>query len=72
MKNLLLIFLSVLMFSCVDGPEIIDCFIIPPITDTVCVEIFKPVCGCNNITYDNECYAKKSGVSFWVEGECLH
>ena len=72
MKNLLLIFLSVLMFSCVDGPEIIDCLLISPITDTVCVEIYEPVCGCNNTTYDNECYAKKSGVSFWVEGECLH
>ena len=72
MKNLLLIFLSVLMFSCVDGPEIIDCFLVPQLTDTVCVEIYEPVCGCNNITYDNECYAKKNGVSFWVEGECLH
>ena len=71
MKNLLFFFLSVFIFSCVDGPEIIDCFLNPPITDTVCVEIYEPVCGCNNITYDNECYAKKSGISFWVEGECL-
>ena len=71
MKNLLLIFLLVLMFSCVDGPEIIDCFLISPITDT-CVEIFEPVCGCNNITYDNECYAKKKVVFHLVEGECLH
>ena len=54
------------MFSCVDG-EIIDCFIIPPITDTVCVEIFKPVCGCNNITYDNECYAKKVVFHFGLK-----
>ena len=70
--NLLLIILSVLMFSCVDGPDIIDCFVIPPQTDTICLEIYEPVCGCNNVTYDNECYAEKSGVSFWVEGECLH
>ena len=72
MKKLLLIFFSALFFSCVDGPEIIDCFVIPPLNDTtVCIEIYEPVCGCNDVTYDNECYAEKSGVSLWIEGECL-
>ena len=71
MKKLLLIFLLVLMFGCVDGPEIIPCFVDSPLTDTVCIEIYEPVCGCNDVTYDNECYAEKSGVSFWIEGECL-
>ena len=28
MKTLLLIFLTVFMFGCVDGPEIIDCIVI--------------------------------------------
>ena len=72
MKKILLIFLSALLFSCVDGPEIIDCFVNTPLNDTtVCIEIYKPVCGCNDLTYDNECYAEKSGISFWIEGECL-
>ena len=72
MKKILLIFFSALLFGCVDGPEILDCFVIPPLNDTtVCIEIYEPVCGCNDVTYDNECYAEKSGVSFWIEGECL-
>lgn len=72
MKTLLLIFITVLMFGCVDGPEIIDCFVIPTANDTVCIENYDPVCGCNDVTYENECYAEKSGVSFWVEGECIN
>ena len=72
MKKTLLIFLSVLLFGCVDGPEILDCFVIPQLIDTtVCIEFSEPVCGCNGVTYDNECYAGKSGVAFWIEGECL-
>lgn len=28
------------------------------------------VCGCNNVTYDNECFAKAASVVNWTEGEC--
>jgi hypothetical protein len=61
----------ILILGCSDGPDIIPCFIGTPLTDTVCIEISEPVCGCNGITYDNECYAEKSGVSNWIEGKCL-
>lgn len=30
----------------------------------------NPVCGCNNVTYKNETYAKESGVLRWTLGEC--
>jgi|TARA_B100000768_G_C11088155_1_gene293755 hypothetical protein len=39
-------------------------------SELVCYEIYQPVCGCNNITYSNDCYAGASGVSSWTEGEC--
>lgn len=29
-----------------------------------------PVCGCDNITYPNECEAYRFGVSFWILGPC--
>ena len=40
--------------------------------DTYCLEIYDPVCGCNNVTYSNDCYATANGISNWSEGECLN
>lgn len=70
MKKAILISFT-LILGCSDGPDIIPCFTATPLTDKVCIEISEPVCGCNGITYNNECYAEKSGVSNWFEGECL-
>ena len=36
----------------------------------VCTEIFKPVCGCDNSTYGNDCQRQAAGVSLKSEGEC--
>jgi|TARA_B110000263_G_scaffold233828_1_gene231030 hypothetical protein len=38
--------------------------------DLICIEIYEPVCGCDDITYSNSCYAKRAGVVSWTEGEC--
>ena len=36
-----------------------------------CIEIYKPVCGCDGITYPNSCYASTfSGIISFTEGEC--
>ena len=35
-----------------------------------CIEIWEPVCGCNDVTYSNECYAFYNGVTEWTDGEC--
>jgi len=35
-----------------------------------CRNILKPVCGCDNKTYGNECMAARAGVSVAKSGEC--
>ena len=46
------------------------CLIYQPDLNVVCIEIYQPVCGCDKVTYSNDCYANASGVSSWLDGEC--
>lgn len=39
--------------------------------DYVCPDVFNPVCGCNGVTYKNECIATKHfGILDFYQGEC--
>lgn len=40
--------------------------------DVLCPMVYLPVCGCDSITYSNECMAiNYGGVTSYTEGECI-
>jgi Kazal-type serine protease inhibitor domain len=48
-----------------------DCVEKPANPACNCPEIFKPVCGCNGVTYPNECTARCQNISQFKEGACV-
>ncbi|HPM85922.1 MAG TPA: Kazal-type serine protease inhibitor [archaeon] len=41
-----------------------------PSKENMCTNNWDPVCGVNEKTYSNECYAKIAGVTVAYKGEC--
>ena len=69
MKFIYIVFFFFFFISCnnVDSDE--PCKI-DGLDGRVCIEVYEPVCGCNNQTYSNSCYAQSAGITSWTDGEC--
>ena len=50
-----------------------DCDADGECTDKVetCIEVVAPVCGCDDVNYNSECYAALANVSVKADGECV-
>ena len=63
----LVLFIGLAYWGCEDNDECIDGL---KIFNNFCYEIYAPFCGCDGLTYDNDCYAENAGITDWIEGEC--
>jgi len=54
---------SCIYLNCID-PSLID-------STVICTSLWDPVCGCDSVTYSNDCYAiNYGGVTSWTQGPC--
>jgi len=67
--KMLLSFLLVCFTHLLKAQECVDSTLINP--DAICPLIWSPVCGCDDVTYANDCVAVNyGGVLSWTSGEC--
>jgi Kazal-type serine protease inhibitor domain len=73
MKRIIYLFAAIIFIgtaSCKKTTATVYCPKGPIDPGRICPLFYKPVCGCDKVTYDNSCEAEKSGISIYTEGKC--
>ncbi len=55
---------------CVEQAACVDSIFAAYNQDLACPDFSFPVCGCNDVTYNNSCEALIAGVTNWTQGAC--
>lgn len=73
MKNLvyLIAVLSLFAFASCEEADLLNICFGEPREGIACTTSMEPVCGCNNVTYSNQCIARNAGILSWKKGRCL-
>ena len=68
MKYLFAVISLAIVLGCSSDQD--SCEVLETRKDVACIEIYTPVCGCNNRTYSNSCEAEAWGIEDYSEGQC--